>query len=143
MQRLREDRRLNSSPTSGTSTSSTSASSSSMPEQLADVERRAIGRRQQQRAQRVVLPLALEGAPERQRAREGDRNPQDGRRHIARAARPSRTRPNENMSTTVTAKNSVVDRISRLRTSTVRSLLAPRARRRGRTRSSRCDRPRW
>ena len=71
--------------------------------------RRPIGRRQQQRAQRVVLALALEGAAERQRARERDRNPQDAGRHIVQRRGLPRPAPNENTSTTVTAKNSVVD----------------------------------
>ena len=63
------------------------------PSELADVDRRARGGRQQQRAQRLRLPLALERAAERQRARKRDRDPQDARPRRPRApALPARAR---------------------------------------------------
>ena len=55
-------------------------------QQLADVDRRPGGWRQQQGAQRFRLPLALEGPPERERAGKRDRNPQDPRGAVLRRA---------------------------------------------------------
>ena len=83
----------NSSATSGTTTASTAHQQHQHAEQLRDVQRRPIDRRQQQRPQRLALPLALERAAERQRAGERDRNPQDaGADRRPAAALPARTR---------------------------------------------------
>ena len=56
-------------------------------EQLADVDGRPARRRQHERPQRLGVPLALEGAPEGQRARERHGDPHDpGRRVLQRPA---------------------------------------------------------
>jgi hypothetical protein len=92
-----------------------------MPSQLADVDRRPVRGRQHQRAQRFAVALALERAAERQRPGERDRDPENARLPRPRACgRPSRS-AKANTSTHDAAKNSVVETISRLRTSTVRS----------------------
>jgi hypothetical protein len=50
--------------------------------ELAGVDRRAIGRREHQRPQRVRVTLALERAPERQGPRKRNRDPEDARRRV-------------------------------------------------------------
>ena len=45
--------------------------------EFADIERGAVRRGQHQGAKRIVLPLSLEGAAQRERAGERDRNPEN------------------------------------------------------------------
>src|SRR5258708_22161314 len=56
------------------------------PEQLAQIERRAIDRCDEQRPQRLALALPLEGAAQRERSGKRDRDPEYPRRRIGDGA---------------------------------------------------------
>ena len=79
-----------------------------MPRQLADVDGGPARRRQHQRAQRLGVPLALEGAPERERAGERDRDPEDPRRRVLERPPLLHERERRTPARTTTAKKSVV-----------------------------------
>ena len=68
--------------TSGTSTISRSAQQRDDAKQLAHVDRRPIGGRHQQGAQRFRLALAFERPAQRERAGKGDRDPEDTGRAV-------------------------------------------------------------
>ena len=84
-------------------------------DQLAEIDRRALDRREQQRAQRLGLPLALERAAERQRAGERERSPTGCRppRPGSPSTCPSRT--NAKLNTTITRQREKDRRVRRAR----------------------------
>ena len=97
-------------------------------QQLAQVDRAARRRRQQQRPDRLAVALAIERARQRHRPRHDQRDPQDARHDRARAARvPSTTKAKLKISTMTTARNVIVANTSRLRHSMRRSLAAMRS----------------